>query len=73
MENKDFNFNYSECIKSYDTFGTTHYVNVCNNNKKQDVPWGVSGWLVCVFLVTVILSIVFGVLSVIVVAVRDIW
>ena len=43
MEEKDLNFNYSECVKSYSSWGTTHYVNICNG-AKNDIPWGVAGY-----------------------------
>jgi hypothetical protein len=54
MEEKDLNFNYSECIKNYDTWGTTHYVNVCNGEIQKDIPWGVSEWGVFIFIVSLI-------------------
>lgn len=58
MEEKDLNFNYSECVKSYSSWGTTHYVNICNG-AKSDVPWGVDGYflMVCgiVFIIFVII------------------
>lgn len=44
MEEKDLNFNYSECIKSYDSWNKTTYVNICNGHK-ETVPWGIDGYL----------------------------
>lgn len=58
MEEKDLNFNYSECIKNYDTWGTTHYVNVCNGEIQKDIPWGVYGWGAFIFLVSITVVIV---------------
>ena len=54
MEEKDLNFNYSECVKSYDSWGTTHYVNICNG-VKNDVPWGVSGHFALVGVIILVL------------------
>ena len=47
---KDINFNYSNCVKEYDNWGETTYVNVCTN-QKDIVPWGVTGYMVFGFLV----------------------
>ena len=49
MEN-DMNFNYSECIKSYDKLGETIYQNICNN-EKTSVPWGVSGYSIAIIVI----------------------
>lgn len=41
--NNEIDFNYSECIKGYDTLGTAIYVNICNN-ETYSMPWGIGGW-----------------------------
>lgn len=60
MENKDLNFNYSECIKQYDKWGETTYVNICNGDK-DTIPWGLGGYgiiilviIACVCLISLI-------------------
>lgn len=54
MENKELVFNYSECIKQYSSWGTTHYVNICNG-EKHDVNWGVGEYF-CIFLILVLIA-----------------
>lgn len=51
---EEMNFNYNECIKSYDKLGETIYVNICNN-EKTNVPWGFTGWGTIVLIGTIIL------------------
>lgn len=52
MEN-DMNFNYSECVKSYDKWGETTYQNICTG-EETTLPWGFSGYFIFVFLILVI-------------------
>lgn len=56
-DEKDINFNQTECLTSYDTWGTTHYVNVCNDTTK-DVPWGLGGFLAFWGIVVLIIFLV---------------
>lgn len=63
MEN-DIDFNYSECIKSYDKLGETVYQNICNG-KTNTVPWGVSGYGIAMFLLVVFILLVSFAISVI--------
>ena len=60
---KDINFNYNECVKSYDKLGETVYQNICNG-KTQTVPWGVSGYGlaiggILIFVILVIFVVAF--------------
>lgn len=60
MENKDFNFNYSECIKSYSKWGEEVYVNICKDNETTTVPWGLGGYgfiIFCTALGLILISI----------------
>lgn len=57
MEKENINFNYNECIKSYDKFGETIYQNICNG-KTNTVPWGVSGYGIAMFLLVVFILLV---------------
>ena len=50
--NDELNFNYNECIKSYDKWGETIYQNICNN-EETTVPWGISGYGILIFLVII--------------------
>lgn len=63
MEN-DMNFNYSECIKSYDKLGQTVYQNICNG-KTNVIPWGVSGYGIAMFFIVVFILLIAFVISVI--------
>lgn len=54
MENNELNFNYSECVKSYDKWGSTTYTNICNG-KTTTIPWGVGGNLAFIGIVVLIL------------------
>lgn len=53
MEEKDINFKYNECIKSYDKWGETVYQNICTG-QKTTMPWGVSGYGIAIFLFTIL-------------------
>ena len=50
MENNELNFNYSECIKSYDAWGSTTYKNICNG-EENTIPWGVVGYGGLIFFI----------------------
>lgn len=43
MEKEELNFNYNECIKGYDGWGETTYVNICNKSE-ETIPWGIDGY-----------------------------
>jgi hypothetical protein len=62
MENKELNFNYSECVKSWDSVGITHYKNICTS-EEQSIPWGVTGYIVfggvIMFILLIILLITY--------------
>lgn len=66
MEENSMNFNFSECVKSYDKVGKTVYVNICNN-REQTIPWGVGGWFLACFLIFLILTL----LGAIIIFIRD--
>lgn len=68
MEKENINFNYNECIKSYDKFGETIYQNICNG-EKTSVPWGFSGYGLGIFFILIGILII----SFIVVLVRDLF
>lgn len=55
--NNEMYFNYNDCVKSYDTIGETTYHNICTG-KSETMPWGVGGWLLFVFLISVIIMII---------------
>ena len=64
MEKEELNFNYSECIKGYDSWGETTYVNICNKSR-ETIPWGIDGYfaffgVILLFLlgITMIISFV---------------
>jgi preprotein translocase subunit SecE len=44
MKNKDFNFNYAECIKEKNNVGETIYYNICNNETHK-IKWGSDTWI----------------------------
>jgi hypothetical protein len=69
MEEKDINFKYNECIKSYDKWGETVYQNICTG-QKTTMPWGVSGYGIAIFLFT-ILAILIASLVLIIKFIKD--
>lgn len=58
MEDKHFNFNYSECIKEENNVGETIYYNICNNETHK-IKWGSDTWIgvIMVFIVVVLFII----------------
>ena len=52
MNNENINFNYNECVKSYDKFGETIYQNICNG-EKTSVPWGFSGYAILFVIILI--------------------
>lgn len=56
MNNENINFNYNECIKSYDKFGETIYQNICNG-EKTSVPWGFSGYAILFVIILVFIGL----------------
>ena len=60
---ENINFNYKECIKSYEKLGETVYQNICNG-ETQIVPWGIGGFGLAIggILVIIILIILVKVL-----------
>ena len=58
MEDKDFNFNHSECIKEENNVGETIYYNICNNETHK-IKWGSDTWIgvIMVFIVVVLFII----------------
>lgn len=50
--NNELNFNYNECIKSYDKWGETIYQNICNN-EETTVSWGISGYGILILVVLI--------------------
>ena len=58
MEDKDFNFNYSECIKEENNVGETIYYNICNNETHK-IKWGSDTWIgvIMAFIVVVLFII----------------
>lgn len=68
MENKELDFNYQECIKSYDKIGEITYYNICND-KTTTMPWGVGGWFLFSFGILIILTtlvIIIGIIKAII-------
>lgn len=59
---KDMNFNYSECVKSYDNFGETIYVNICND-KKEIVPWGIDGYCLFIGVILCVIILILGIIG----------
>lgn len=64
MENKEMNFNYSECIKEQHNIGETIYHNVCNN-ETYNMSWGSDTWvgiimafIICVLIVIVLIKFI---------------
>lgn len=58
MENKYFNFTYSECIKKENNVGETIYYNICNNETHK-IKWGSDTWIgvIMVFIVVTLFII----------------
>jgi ABC-type multidrug transport system permease subunit len=64
MENKEMNFNYSECIKEQNNIGETTYYNICNNETYK-IIWGSDTWVGVIMLfiifVLVIIALIKGI------------
>lgn len=64
MENKEMNFNYSECIKQQYNIGETIYHNICNNETTK-ITWGSDTWVGVIMLfiifVLVIIALIKGI------------
>ena len=58
MENKEMNFNYSECIKEQNNIGETIYHNICNNETNK-ITWGSDTWvgIIMVFIIFILVII----------------
>lgn len=53
----DVNLNNTNCITTYDEFGSTTYYNICNNTKTT-LNWGMGEYITFTFLFLLILILV---------------
>lgn len=68
MEEKNINFDYSSCVKEYDNWGSTNYVNICTQ-ETTTVPWGVWNYIgigavivigaLCIGLIVCLIKMIF--------------
>lgn len=58
MKDKDFNFNYAECIKEKHDVGETIYYDICNNETHK-IKWGSDTWIgvIVLFIIFVLVII----------------
>ena len=62
MENKDFNFNYAECIKEKSNVGETIYYNICNNETYK-ITWGSDTWVGVIMLFIIFVLIIIALIK----------
>lgn len=58
---EEYNINYGDCIKQYDEWGKTNYVNICTQ-EETTVKWGLgeyalSGLLISLGMLLVVLIV----------------
>lgn len=70
MENKDYNFNYSECLKEKDNLTSREIVNVCNGEVTK-INYGAGDWAIIIVMFLLFVSIIGLLISFIINLIRD--
>ena len=70
MKDKDYNFNYSECLKEKDNLKNREIINVCNG-KITKINYGIADWIFIIVMLVLLLSCISLIIAFIISIIRD--
>lgn len=70
MKEKNYNFNYSECLKEKDNLTNREIINVCTGETTK-INYGIGDWIFIIFILVLILSVISLLVVFIVTIIRD--